>query len=186
MAKLGFFHIPKSAGTYVRTILDKFDIKYYYHNLPQGNEPEITFTIIRHPIERFESFLNYILQEGAPRENFPIHLRYIYRNKSVTLDKIIEKMTDDEIITLTGNGYNLLKDYETVDHKMTIDGLKPFLNSHGYHYKDIPKINVSKKERGKFSKDTKERLERLFKEDIDYFRKLQRSHWHSSEDQHQY
>ena len=172
MAKLGFFHAPKTAGTYVRTILDKFDIKYYYHNLPTGDEPEITFTIIRHPIERFESFLNYILQEGAPRENFPIDLRYVYIFKTVSLDKIIEKMTDAEIITLTGNGYNRLKEYDTVNHKFTIDGLKPFLNSHGYHYKDIPKINVSRKERGKFSKDTKERLERLFKEDIEYFKTL--------------
>lgn len=172
MVKLGFYHIPKTAGTYVRTILDQFDITYYYHDLPTGDEPETTFTIIRDPIDRFESFLNYILQESEPRENFPIDLHYVYIFKTVTLDKIIEKMTDDEIIKLTGNGYNLLKEYDTVDHKFTIDGLKPFLNSHGYHYKDIDKVNVSKKERGTFSNDTKQRLKILFKEDIDYFKML--------------
>lgn len=172
MVKLGFFHIPKTGGTYARTIIDKFDIKYYYHNLPTGDEPEITFTIIRHPIERFESFLNYILQEGVPRETFPDKLCWMYRDKSVTLDEMVEKMTDDELMILTGVGYNKLVEWDKVNHKFTIEGLKPFLNSHGYHYTDIHKINVSKKERGQFSSDTKERLEILFKEDIDYFNTL--------------
>ena len=178
MTTLGFFHIPKSAGTYVLTIIDQFDITYYYHNLPQGNEPETTFTIIRDPIDRFESFLNYILQEDVPRETFPEDLHYVYIFKTVTLNKIIEKLTDDEIKVLTDVGYNKLTEWDNVDHKITIDQLKPFLNSHGYFYQDIEKVNVSKKERGTFSNDTKERLKILFKEDIDYFKKHQQIHSH--------
>jgi len=180
MNKLGFYHIPKTAGTYVRTILDQFDITYYYHNLPQGNEPETTFTIIRDPIDRFESFLNYILQESEPRATFPKHLHYVYQDKSITLNMLIDVLTDDEINILTNIGYNKLTEWNKVDHKITIDGLKQLLNNYGYHYKDIDKVNVSKKERGSFSNDTKQRLKILFKEDIDYFKMLLQNPQHRS------
>ena len=58
--KLIFIHTPKCAGTYVNTILSYLGIQNKGHNQAIQNEG-ITFTVVRNPIERFESLLNYRL-----------------------------------------------------------------------------------------------------------------------------
>ena len=56
--KLIFVHTPKCGGTYTRQILKDLNIKNKGHVKAKRNEG-ITFTIIREPIERFQSLLNY-------------------------------------------------------------------------------------------------------------------------------
>ena len=96
--ELIFIHTPKCGGSYVATILSHLQIKSNDHNQAIPNDNYIYFTVIRDPVRRFESLLNFRLGEEKPRGDWPAHLSYVYTDKSVKLDEIISKMTDEEIL----------------------------------------------------------------------------------------
>ena len=64
--KLIFIHTPKCGGSYVSKILAHLNIINKAHT-PAIKGEGINFTIIRNPVERFESLLNYRLNEEKPR-----------------------------------------------------------------------------------------------------------------------
>ena len=78
--KLIFIHTPKCGGTFIASILSQLKIRNKGHNRAIKNEG-LTFTVIRNPIERFESLLNYRLNEKKPRYDFPKKLHYVYKKK---------------------------------------------------------------------------------------------------------
>ena len=64
--KLHFIHTPKCAGSYASNILKDLKIHNMGHNQAIKNKNIINFTIIRDPIERYESLLNYRLNRIRP------------------------------------------------------------------------------------------------------------------------
>ena len=61
-SSLTFIHTPKCGGTYVKEILKTLNIRNNGHRQATKNDG-ITFTVIRDPVARFESLLNYRLGE---------------------------------------------------------------------------------------------------------------------------
>ena len=96
--ELVFIHTPKCAGSYVSTILSHLKIKNNAHKQATPNDKYIYFTVIRDPVERFESLLNYRLGEKKPRRDWPKKLSYVYKDKNINLNEIVSKMTDNEIL----------------------------------------------------------------------------------------
>jgi hypothetical protein len=164
--ELVFIHTPKCAGSYVNSILSYLKIRSKGHNQVLGKEG-ITFTVIRDPVSRFESLLNYRLGEETYRSDFPEHLRYVYNDKSITLNEIVSTMTDAEIL-----GFSPFKTLcywtKNVDIIITVDNLSTLLEYFGYTYdkNNFNPTNVSKKVRGTFDQKTKDRIAQLFKDDV--------------------
>jgi hypothetical protein len=164
--KLIFIHTPKCGGSYVSKILKDLNISKKGHHQAIKNEG-INFTVIRDPIDRFQSLLNYRLGHPAPRNDWPKHLEYVYNDASVTLNNLIAKMTDDEILGF--RPYSTLTFWTTnVDIIITIDQLPELLDCFGYKYDEnkYKPLNISVKARGSFNNKTRNRLANLFKDDI--------------------
>lgn len=174
-AKLCFIHTPKCGGQYAKQILDDLKIKNKGHHRPKNNNNNyITFTIIRNPVERFESLLNYRLTEfelkGKIRKDWPKNLKYVYYDKSITLNEIVNKMNNNNILGFFP--YKSLTYWsKNIDIFITIDNLHNFLSYFGYNYNvnKYLKKNVSKKERGVFNKLIKNRIAYLYSKDIILF-----------------
>lgn len=173
-SKLKFIHAPKCGGTYTSIIL--YDLKIINkkhlpvdiknHIPATGDEKEITFTIIRNPVDRFESLINFRLGMDI-LEDWPQHLHYVYDDKNITLNEIVDKMSDDEIMGFTPYK-SLVYWTKNVDIVITIEQLEEFLNFFGYFY-DINtyrKENVSIKSRGTFNDEVKTRISNLYHEDV--------------------
>ena len=150
--ELVFIHTPKCAGSYIGNILSYLKIKNLVHHQAVPNKKYIYFTVIRNPVERFESLLNYRLDEKNPRNDWPKHLSYVYYDKNVNLDEIVSKMTDKDIL-----GFSPYKtiDYWTknVNIIVTLNNLPKMLKYFGYEYDDnsFKSVNVSNKTRGTIS-----------------------------------
>lgn len=167
--KLTFVHTPKCGGTYVAQILEDLNITNLGHNRAELNDG-INFTIIRHPVERFESLLNYRLTKTNIRTDWPIHLRSVYNDETISLNRIVEKMSDKEILNF--KPYRTLKFWsKNVDVFLLINELHDFLEINGYKY-DIDKYdrkNISKKNRGVLNEKNRERIANLYSNDIQFF-----------------
>lgn len=165
--ELVFIHIPKCGGSYVSNILSNLKIKNNHHEQAIPKNKYIYFTVIRNPVERFESLLNYRLDEKNPRNDWPKHLAYVYKDKNVKLDEIISKMTDKEILGFSP--YKTLSYWtKNVDIIITLDNLPKMLEYFGYTY-DInlfKPTNVSNKIRGKINQQNKDRIKHLFNDDM--------------------
>ena len=168
--KLVFIHTPKCGGTYVSKILSHLKITNNHHKQAILNNNNIYFTVIRNPVERFESLLNYRLDEKKPRNDWPKHLSYVYGNTNITLNNIISKMTDKEILGFSP--YNTINYWtKNVDIIITLDNLPKMLEYFGYKYDDnfFKPVNVSKKKRGKLNQQNKDRLQNIFNNDFKIF-----------------
>ena len=169
--KLVFIHTPKCGGSYARIIMHDLKIKNRCHNRGLKNNC-INFTIIRDPIKRFESFLNFRLNEKYPRHyDWPKHLYFIYKVKNMNLNKIVKLLSTRDIL-----GFEPLKTLaywsKNINIFITIDELHDFLHFFGYDYDETKynkKINVSKKSRGKFNNITIKRLKKIYRNDIKLF-----------------
>jgi len=163
--KISFIHTPKCAGTYAGKFMELCQINNKFHQRANEND-DITFTIIRDPVERFESFLNYRLGKGKSA-GFPRKLKYCFTDQSVTLNEIINKLTQEDIISF--DPYKTLVYWShKVDLLITIDELEETLKLLGYDIDghQFPKLNVSKKERGTINEENKEKLRNFYAEDI--------------------
>ena len=128
---LTFIHTPKCGGTFVRNILKKLNISIKGHKRAHPKNDGITFTVIRNPIERFESLINYRLGEKKPRKDWPKSLNYVWNDNSVNLNKIVGKMTDKQILGF--KPYRTLCYWsKNIDIFITIDKLEEFLSFFGY------------------------------------------------------
>ncbi len=157
----------------MNSILKTINIKNKGHNQADPENDGITFTVIRNPIERFESLMNYRLNESKPRGDFPKSLHYVYKDKSLSLNEIVGKMTDSEILGF--KPYRSLCYWsKNIDIFITIDKLKEFLSFFGYkiNITEFQYKNVSNKIRGKFNEATKKRISNLYSDDMVLFRRV--------------
>lgn len=164
--KLIFIHTPKCAGSFVSTILRHLKIESKGHVQAIPNEG-ITFTVIRNPVDRFESLLNYRLCEKFPRNDWPKHLAYVFKDETITLNEIISKMTNEQILGFYP--YRTLNFWsQNVDIIITLEELPNMLRYFGYTYDQLlfAPENVSKKTRGKLNKENSERIKLLYKDDV--------------------
>lgn len=171
--QLTFIHTPKCGGSFVGSILNKLNIINKGHNQADSNNKGINFTVIRNPIERFESLMNYRLDELIPRYDWPKSLHYVWKDKSIDLNEIVGKMTDTEILGF--KPYRSLCYWsKNIDIFITIDKLEEFLIFFGYeiNIKKFQKKNASNKIRGKFNEHTKDRISTLYSQDMDLFMKV--------------
>ena len=173
--KLCFIHTPKCGGNYVKSIVEDIGIRNKFHTPAEKNDG-ITFTIIRDPVDRFESLINYIIGykniDRLDAEGWPKHLYYIYFDKSININEIVQKMSDDEIFSKRRKPYCSLSFWcENVDICITIDKLHEFLSFFGFNYDSnkYKKLNVSNKERGRFNEETKERIRKIYAGDVKLF-----------------
>ena len=173
---LKFIHTPKCGGSYVSSILSKLHIPNKGHGQALKNENATTFTVIRNPVERFESLLNYRLNEKNIRNDWPARLRYVYRNKNMSLNKIVSKMTNAEILGFKPF-YTLKYWTKNVNIIITIENLPETLGYFNYKYdiNSFEKQNVSVKTRGKFSLKTINRIKRLYRNDMILYNKIAKS-----------
>ena len=160
-----FIHIPKCAGSYATQYIDYLRIFNNGHEQSSFYD-KLTFSIIRNPVDRFESLLNYRLSELHPRKDWPSHLNNLHYDKSKTLNDVLSNMTDKEILSFTP--YKTLKYWtRNVQLLLTIDEFIPALKLMGYNIdKEFPSINISNKTRGKLNEDNRMRLENLYKIDM--------------------
>jgi len=170
--KITFIHTPKTAGTSLTTH-PNFATYINYKGHTQASERDhSTFTIIRHPIQRFESFLNYRLGEKILRRDFSPALRIAFQNNLMSLDDIVQLITLEDINKF--NPFRFLT-YWTHNVKvcLTIDEIDEF-----FTILDIPVIlpertfNVSKKTRGNLSKTSIEKITSFYKDDIELYNQL--------------
>ena len=169
---LTFIHTPKCGGSFANSILQKLNIRCKGHNLAQKGDG-ITFTIIRNPVERFESLINYRLDESKPRNDWPKSLCYVWNDKSINLNQIVKKMSNKEIMNFSP--YKTLCYWaKNIDIFITIDKLEEFLSVFGYeiNLKEFEKKNISNKNRGKFNEATKNRISNLYSDDMILFKRV--------------
>jgi hypothetical protein len=168
--ELVFIHTPKCAGSYVSNILSHLKIKNNGHVQAIPDNKYIYFTVIRNPVERFESLLNYRLDETNPRNDWPKLLSYVHYDKSVNLNEIVSNMTDREILGFSP--YKTIAYWtKDVDIIITLDNLPKMLKYFGYEY-DVnyfKSVNVSNKIRGKINQHNKDRIKKLFNDDVEIY-----------------
>ena len=172
--QLRFVHIPKTGGTSLKKWLltnDVLDIQTLGHNKAAKSQT-LTFTILRDPVKRFESLMNYRLQAfKRPRRDWPRHLKYLNDDISVSLNHVVELMTDAEILDF--KPFRTMSFYaDNIDIFITIEELVPFLNyfirdgSVNSGYELVARKNVSEKQRGTFNQESIERISRLYADDV--------------------
>ena len=165
--QLVFIHTPKCGGTYVRNILHHLTLPNVGHS-KITDDNTITFTVIRDPIERYESLINYRLRYKL----LPNEFDYVYEDTSITLNDIVSSMTDEEILGF--RPYSTLTYWSQDVDIITIEHLPTLLRHFGYTY-DInlfEKANVSPKLRGKFNSQIITRLKKLYHDDILLYNKV--------------
>ena len=168
-----FIHTPKCGGKTAKDVFSQLNINIKGHiQAEQGDG--IAFTIIRHPVERFESLMNYRLgEDGGSGRWPPKKLRYVLQDKSISLNQIVEKMSDKKI-----RGFSPYQSLcywsKNIDIFITIDKLEEFLLCFGYtiNLDMFEKKNVSKKERGTFNDSTKKRISDLYSDDMALFKRV--------------
>lgn len=162
-SKLIFVHTPKCGGTSVSEVLKNTDIINLGHNLTEKSD-NIVFTVIRNPIDRFESFLNYRLQ-SEPREDWPKELNYVYNDINFDLNYIVNNLNDTDILNF--HPFRTLKFWsKNVDFFITLNEFEDFLSYLGYTNVVLPKKNFSEKKRGTLNLENRERLYNIYNEDF--------------------
>jgi hypothetical protein len=170
-----FIHTPKCSGSYAKKILTdlKIEIKGPGHKKASKKEKKITFSIFRHPVDRFESFLNFRLQEQKPRKDWPKNLNYAFNDKNVDLNEIVFKLSKEQII-----GFHPFKTLEywfaNLDIVIKVEELKDFLLLFDYKYDEYKyeKENISLKTRGTFNTQSINKLNKIYNQDIMLYNRL--------------
>lgn len=163
--KLKFIHIPKCAGSYAAQYIEHFGIINNGHKVANEYD-EVTIGIIRNPIQRFESFLNFRLNKEIPGNDWPKRLHYLHYDKTKLLNEIIEELTITEILS-----FEPFKTYiywtQNIKLLVTINEFLPALYLLGYSTdKKFPKMNISDKNRGTLSEESINKLKKILKIDM--------------------
>jgi hypothetical protein len=170
---INYTHIPKTGGTFVKYVLGSTKIKptsmYTEGSHPKNkNIKYINFTVIRHPVDRIESYLNF--KYGMNK-----HKLDTIKIKA-SLNKIVSNMNKKQLKQLKKK-FKPMKYYsKNVDIFITINMLKYFLLFFGYNIdlEDIKYKNVSAKVRGSLNKKNRAIIEYLYKEDMNLYNNLKR------------
>lgn len=172
--KVVFVHTPKCAGSFVTRYCQDLGIKTIGHNQATNDPNTFYFSVIRDPVRRFESFLNFRLGNGI-KFTFPKHLHHVFHKKNISLNQIVNKMNRSD--------FQRFKPYRTLEYwtkgchlLITIDEIFDFFRELGHdHFAIYPKENVSPKLRGKFNPKIIQKLTQIYKKDIDIYKYWTRS-----------
>jgi hypothetical protein len=173
--KLSFIHIPKCGGCYASQYINACNIINKGHNIP-NNDNEVTFSIIRDPIKRFESLLNYRLSEKNPRIDFPKNLQYAHFNKSISINEIVSQFKYKNTLRLFP--YRTLTYWcQNIDLLITIEELEETLQILGFTIdnSNFENKNVSIKERGTLNKESIQKITNFYKKDVELYKLWTRS-----------
>ena len=188
LSQFDFSHIPKCAGQYFNEFFKSDSqinsLGHIRDGIQSNNSlkrlnPLIKFTIIREPISRFESYLNYSLEYGYFQKYFPYDLLMEKDDIHFDLNYMVKQMSDDFIV----NGEGLFRNYtfwtKGMDYVFTIhqfEKIYELLNENFNNKLNDPNAkmykNKSSKNWGAFHLGTKTRLKVLFKKDIEIFNKI--------------
>jgi hypothetical protein len=170
-AYIEYVHIPKTGGTFVKSILSHtkiISISSYTKgtHARATNVKNINFTVIRHPVDRFESYMNY--KYGGKvlpldRKKTKTSLNEIFSNMSLKrLEKIKKKF------------FPLIYYLKNIDIIITINMLNDFLGHLGYDIdsKDYNLKNISVKKRGYLNRKNRAIIADLYKEDMNLYNNL--------------
>ncbi len=166
--KVAFVHIPKCAGSFVNRYCHDLGIESLGHNLAKNDKNTFYFSVIRDPVTRFESFLNFRLGLGM-KFSFKKQLHHVFRNKSISLNQIVNKMNKSD--------FDRFKPYRTIQYwskgchlLITIHELFDFFHELGYeNIKIYPKENVSPKLRGTFNPKIIQKIQNIYKKDLEIY-----------------
>tara|TARA_Y100000748_G_C15383936_1_gene444776 strand:+ start:80 stop:679 length:600 start_codon:yes stop_codon:yes gene_type:complete len=170
-ARVQYVHIPKTGGTFVKNVLQKTNITptsmYTIGSHPSyKNKKNINFTIIRHPVERLESFLNYKYGRTKHMLDTP--------KKKATLNKIVSNMNVKKMRNIKKKFRPITHYTKNIDIFITINMLADLLlffkydiEIENYRYK-----NVSTKVRGTLNKKNRAKIEELYKKDMNLYNRL--------------
>lgn len=172
--KVAFVHAPKCAGSFVNRYCQDLGIKSLGHNQATNDPNTFYFSVIRDPVSRFESFLNFRLGHNN-KFTFRKQLHHVFHKKSITLNQIVNKMNRSDM--------QRFKPYRTLEYwikgchiLITIDELFDFFRELGHeHFTIYAKENVSPKLRGKLNEKNIQRLKNIFKKDMEIYQKWTRS-----------
>ena len=98
--KLIFVHVPKCGGSYISAVLGDLNIINKGHNsaTEQESRENTTFTVLRDPVDRLESRLNFHLTVNkCDLRLWPESLKNILKHPEISLDEIVSKFTDKEL-----------------------------------------------------------------------------------------
>jgi hypothetical protein len=170
---LFFVHVPKCGGTYVNNVISKADVNSFKkigkntHKTAtkEINDTHIVFAVIREPISRYESLINYRISTDRIAKKFKSTIDD-YDNISLYVNN-----QTDKILSSFRPYYTLIHYSRNVDIFITIDELTDFLTFFGHDISKIDgsKLNTSTRKYGKLNKNTIDRLRKIFKEDIKFY-----------------
>lgn len=170
-----FLHIPKTGGTTVKGLCKRYNIETCKHNLGvlSRKRRRMVFCVVRNPVDRFESFLNYRLGQLNIRPDWPV--RIAYRKKEMGLSKVLRRFKSPMITNL--KPFRTLKNFVDVSNIcFTIQEIPEAIAIMKCLDK-VPKLgkaNVSVKKRSPLNKASRDRIQRLFKKDMDIYEKWSR------------
>jgi hypothetical protein len=106
--KISFIHIPKNAGTSMKTLCDKFPsvFNYCHHNVDVNDESiKNQLVILQNPISRFKSAVRYTF--SPIYMNYP-SIKFLYENNINYPNKWVDilKNKEHEYYTLISNQIN--------------------------------------------------------------------------------
>jgi len=180
--ELLFIHTPKCGSSYIINILKDINIKHKRHHTPAtqlDQQKYITFTIIRHPIPRFESLINNLLDKRKKIKDMP-YLNHLFDeetkewDKTLSLNQILELFNDDQILNNVKTMKSLTEFSNNIDIILTIDQFGDFLSFFGYkiNLNNYERVNVSYKIRGGFDMVSLKRIEQIYLKDINLYTKI--------------
>jgi len=166
--KLIFIHIPKTAGTSIERVLGGgghlgiLPIKEYFdRNAFQGEKFEdyFKFTFIRNPWDRLVSYFFYF---GGKEKNFKRYVMEELDLKDITRMPQYKFICDNKkniMVDYIGRFENLSNDWKVICDKINIP------------IKELPIARKSEHKNYRFyyDKETKDRISKLYKEDIKLF-----------------
>ena len=188
---LTFIHTPKCGGTSVQMFLGfrgsliKPTPGFHQNNCIRDKgvaqasphrQDGITFTVIREPVERFESLLNYVLSDTvssaySPKPLIPEWEKW--RASITSLDEIVESISPRQMLTSFKPFRSLSYWTKNVDVILVMDEVIPFLEALGFKVNTkIRQVNVSTKARGTLNEKSKAKIRQIFHEDVKLY-----EHW---------
>ena len=103
-----------------------------------------------------------------------MRLRYVYNKPDMTLNAIVDEMTDEDLRGFFEN--TMVYWAQNVDIFITVDELESFLEKFGFQYPremsakiSQKHLNISAKTRGQLSKKNLSRIRTVFHEDVVLF-----------------
>lgn len=173
-----FIHIPKCGGGFIKHLKDHYGLKVKTkgHALAEPSDG-ITFTIIRNPIDRYESYLTWCLEQCPLDPKWPYAMKRGYEDKNMSLNNIFNSLTMTQITAF--NGFSSLEYWsQGVDIMITIDELQEFIQLMGLtlktKYPDYNKIthkqlHRSQYKRGKLKSESRELIQKIYKQDVEFY-----------------